>query len=189
MATVHSTIPPFPADIDRDAFGHYLSGFADGEGCFMLCWDGSRKDCRPTPKAVFQIALRADDEAILDLIQSYWQCGNLHRQKRHNGKLASEFHVNNLRQLTAVVIPHFDRYPLRAKKRFDYAIWKQAATMMFEAQSKPLHPNTQAKFTRPPARKKARYSEAERSLFASLMAALRKQRFYEPFAIRSTARC
>jgi hypothetical protein len=28
-------IEPFPADIDRDAFGHWLSGFTDGESLPM----------------------------------------------------------------------------------------------------------------------------------------------------------
>ena len=38
MAKTKSIIPSFPAEIDRDRFGDWLSGFVDGEGCFGLNW-------------------------------------------------------------------------------------------------------------------------------------------------------
>lgn len=68
-------IPAFPSDIDHDAFGHYLSGFTDGEGSFVLAF--RETGGLSYPLAYFGICLRVDDRAILELAQSYWQCGRL----------------------------------------------------------------------------------------------------------------
>ena len=35
MSKSHSIIEPFPAHIDRRDFANWLSGFVDGEGCFV----------------------------------------------------------------------------------------------------------------------------------------------------------
>ena len=71
-------IDPFPEDIDRDGFGHWLAGFTDGEGCFCLPYTRNRKRTDAyTPSARFTINLRADDAVILYTIQSYWRKGRV----------------------------------------------------------------------------------------------------------------
>ena len=127
MATT-AYIEPFPNDVDRCAFGNWLSGFCDGEACFII-----QVDSRSTHvgcHAFIRIQLRDDDLDILRMIQSYWQCGNIYKRKRisltrHNNPNC-EYVVSGWRVLTSVVIPHFEQYPLRAKKSKDFVIWKDA---------------------------------------------------------------
>ncbi len=134
MARNKSTIPPFPADIDRDHFGSWLSGFTDGEGSFTL---GLEKRTQ-TGVAQFVISLRNDDSPVLSLVQSYWMTGCLFNQVRHNGQNPQTYYyVYGLPNLVKIVIPHFERYPLLAKKKRDFAIWKEAVEFMYAIYKKP----------------------------------------------------
>ncbi len=122
----------FPADEDRHEFGTWLSGFTDGEGCFHLGWIVSKR-FRPNPNATFVIALRRDDEPILATIQSFWQCGRLyrsHRTMRGKKNFVSIYSVQRIDELARVIVPHFERFRLRAKKRLDYLIWKEAVNLI-----------------------------------------------------------
>ncbi len=136
------SIPPFPADIDRTTFGHWLSGFTDGEGCFLLkiYW----KPCNNRPRsryrfvnARFSITLRADDAAVLDLIRSYFQCGFMQAHKKRPRGSSSpagqkekvEFRVCAVSSLFGIIVPHFDSFPLHAKKARDFSIWRQGISL------------------------------------------------------------
>lgn len=134
-------IPPLPDDIDRDAFGGWLSGFADGEATFLLRQVVNRLG-KPNVLAQFRITLRDDDAEVLKLIRSFWQCGTIHlsdnsRSKIPNAKPVAIYAVQKTADLAGVVIPHFDRLPLRAKKRNDFAIWRQGVELMASVQARP----------------------------------------------------
>ena len=138
MAKPHS-IPPFPSDIDRAAFGSWLSGFTDGEGSFCLCWN-KKQNKMPLPGCRFVIQLRNDDRPILELIRSYFGCGWLHMQKNHHWHPACRYDVEGAESHAQILIPHFDAFPLRAKKRHDYIIWKKAALLLWEVKQRPRIP-------------------------------------------------
>lgn len=131
-----TTIPLFPPEIDRRDFGNWLSGFCDGEACFVL-----QADIRPSGsgcRASIRIELRDDDTEILSLIQSYWQCGYLYtRRKRVDREFVK---VNNPQSsiivcgwdtLTSTIIPFFRQFPLRAKKQRDFTIWSEAVEFAY----------------------------------------------------------
>src|SRR5262245_20085151 len=145
MAKTHS-IAPFPTSIDRDAFGHWLSGFADGESSFVLyavsdASDGRRESLR----AVFRLSLRVDDAEIIELIRSFWNCGTLTYHAASgpsvNGKPVISFSISGIKDLVTVVIPHFERHPLRSKKQRDFAIWKEGVALIPAVSTRP-HPCT-----------------------------------------------
>src|SRR5262245_42025220 len=144
MASDHS-IPPFPADIDRQRFGDWLSGFTDGEGCFVLAGlTDPRRTGVTQPVATFQISLRADDTPILRLIQSYFECGGLRHQTSNqypeqrpaflNVKDQCHYRVRRVHDLATIIVPHFDAHPLRAKKANDYRIWREGVLLIEETQ-------------------------------------------------------
>ena len=119
----------FPNFYCDDAEGGYVSGFVDGEGWFCASVLHKRGRWNFNPK--FGVSLRVDDEEILWWLTRYFECGNVST----NHKLKSPravFVVSKLYDLLANVIPHFERYPLRAKKRHDYVIWKEM--VMLQAQ-------------------------------------------------------
>jgi len=118
---------------DSEAFGNYLSGFTDGEGTFVLVMQ--KQYGREHPRAIFQIILRADDAPILEIIQSYWKCGSIYYHER-KGRTAKcpvwrtvHYVVYRPDDLAEIVVPHFERFPLLAKKSRDFSIWKQAVAI------------------------------------------------------------
>lgn len=132
-------IAPFPADVDRTAFGHWLSGFTDGEACFWLGYNSSKSMVKaigkPYRMAWFTIKLRADDAEILRLIQSYFQCGRFVNNMESGCKIPNArpqvgFTVARTPDLHNVIVPHFESFPLRAKKKRDFQIWKRAVAIL-----------------------------------------------------------
>jgi hypothetical protein len=112
------------------AFGHWLAGFTDGEGAFVLTYTSSHKGNPHKlswPSARFEITLRADDGAILYEIRDRLGFGiiNNHsatRTLRPNQNPGLRYHV--WRQAdTLVLVDLFEQYPLRAKKRLQFEVW------------------------------------------------------------------
>ncbi len=172
-------IPPFPDGIDRERFGDWLSGFCDGESTFGLK-AGVQYD-RPRPRinhsALFRITLRDDDASILSDIQSYWQCGiiifnNNIRSKIPNAKPVAAYCVQAVSDLMKIVVPHFEQFPLRSKKRNDFLIWKQGIALMSVVQSRPTVGRLRLSGIMP------KWTEEDREKFQSLSELLKHQRIY-----------
>lgn len=132
MAKTNS-IEPFPADINRDHFGHWLSGFTDGEAHFHLSLRGKRHTEFKTPWIYFGISLRQDDLPILRTIQSFFGFGRIHLiekpSKTKKTNPIAIFTVSKHADLEKLVL-HFDAYPLRAKKLADFLVWKKAVALL-----------------------------------------------------------
>jgi hypothetical protein len=47
-----------------------------------------------------------------------------------NNTSTVEFRVSTLKDITNVIIPHFDKYPLLTQKRADYLLFKQVVVIM-----------------------------------------------------------
>lgn len=104
-----------------DAFGNWFAGFTDGEGCFRI---------KPTNQGTFQcrfsIGLRADDEPILREIHERLGIGTLCHSGRNNVKQEQWRLEVNAKAHVLKLVEVFNRYPLRAKKARDFAIWREA---------------------------------------------------------------
>ncbi len=115
--------------------GDYIAGFVDGEGCFALVF---RKDKQRNQNgyireyfywsAVFVIVLRKDDVGILHKIKKALACGTLSGSTKYD---FVRFSVQNPKDLFEKVIPFFERYKLRGKKRRDFDLWKQAVNILY----------------------------------------------------------
>ena len=138
-------VPPFPGDLDRHAFGHWLSGLTDGEGCFLLKVHHYAEDHPLRPgqtcgiSAQFDVQLRADDAPIIRLIHSFWACGTLIRTPGRGGRERPlvRLQIKTWCDLATVLVPHFETYPLRAKKARDFAIWRQAVLLGHRVSQRP----------------------------------------------------
>lgn len=112
--------------------GDYIAGFVDGEGCFALKFIRSVRHERPGSPVYFYwavefaILIREDDRGILEKIQATLQCGKISHSKRG----ADRYAVNSFADLSNKIIPFFDLYPLRAKKVFDFILWKEALEIL-----------------------------------------------------------
>jgi hypothetical protein len=170
-------IPPFPDDIDRYRFGCWLSGFADGEATFGLRHSFQKTQGKELFLAYFRISLRDDDAEILHMIRSYLQCGCMFyasnsRSKIKNAKPVAIMAIHAVPDLMNVVIPHFERFPLMAKKRNDFAVWKECVGLMAEVRSRPAIGRLGKGGIEP------RWTAEERERFRSLSDELSDQRIY-----------
>lgn len=107
---------------------NYITGFIDAEGSFGIYLrktTGSKYGFEV--QAIFQICLHIKDIAILELIKSYFGgVGNNLKQ----GKNSVQYRVASLQDLTNVIIPHFDKYPLITQKRADFELFKMIIEIM-----------------------------------------------------------
>jgi hypothetical protein len=98
--------------------GSYLSGYADGEGCFSVSFSKSQRhkfgwEIRPS----FSISQNGDRAEVVRLYQKRFGCGSI-RPDRSDRTL--KFETRCISDLVNHVIPHFERYPLLSRKREDF---------------------------------------------------------------------
>ena len=128
----------FPRIYQNDVDGGYVTGLIDGEGSFTTCVkskDGNLVNLAPR----LQINLRADDREIIEWLRNYFNCGLIQDIKKNNIKRNPVvcLTIYSLYDIMKSVIPHFDIYPLRAKKAKDYEIWKKMVLMQAEFYRRP----------------------------------------------------
>jgi hypothetical protein len=106
--------------------GHYLAGFADGEGSFNVSFR-KRKDYEMPWNVSLCFNVSRKDKVILALFKRHLKCGTL--RSRSDG--VWYFEVNNLNAIIKHVIPFFDRFRfLSAKKKRDFAKFKTLAKLI-----------------------------------------------------------
>jgi hypothetical protein len=105
--------------------GSFLSGFALGEGSFMLvCRRRGDYGRRWKLSAAFNVSQR--DRAPLELFRATLGCGTM--RKAGNGGWYWE--VNDLRDISERVIPFFDRFQLVGVKAQDFQRFKDAVAIL-----------------------------------------------------------
>ncbi len=172
MAIAHST--------GHDSFGHWLSGFVDGEGCFILIVHAAKRFKTTIPCAKFEIHLRQDDQSILADIRRFLGVGVFYDRtsrltpgSHQKSKPQICYRVAKASDLVREIIPHFETYPLRAKKKNDFAIWKRGVELLHRIQQRQRRVVSHRGGTLP------KWTIAERAEFESLVSALKEQRKFE----------
>ena len=110
-----------------DAFGHWLAGLVDGEGCFPIT-----AYQRSGNTVHFSIQMRADEEPMLTTICNTLGYGKVYFASptalAKNGQRVSPkavFACTSVKACTEVA-RLFTKYPLRSKKARDFELWKTA---------------------------------------------------------------
>ena len=106
----------------------YISGYADGEGCFTVSISPRATlrvgwEVRPS----FSVSQNGDRAQVLILLKDYFGCGSI-RPDRSDRTLKWE--TRRLDDIVGRVIPHFERYPLLSQKREDFEIFVTVCRMM-----------------------------------------------------------
>ena len=126
----HSTFREKGKDsLDGKLPGEYIAGFVDGEGCFTIVISRHpTKKLGVDARLHFQIELRSDDMEILQKIHKTLGCGHIYElnYKRYGWNPHVELKVSSIREIIDKLIPFFEQYPLRAKKRLSYQYFLQA---------------------------------------------------------------
>ncbi len=116
-----------PEELAGDpAFGYWLAGLADGEGCFWV--HRQKRGAYYAPQ--FKIKLRADDRPTLAFCQSVLGIGNLYEHAAttangRNNNPSCSWVVQSAADVDKLAV-FFQRFPLRSKKARDLAIWIRA---------------------------------------------------------------
>jgi hypothetical protein len=108
--------------------GHYLAGFADGEGSFNVSFRRRGDYAMPWKVSLcFNVSQR--DQTVLNVLREQLKCGTM--RTRADGVWYYE--VNTFTAIVENVIPFFDRFGfLSAKKQRDFAKFKQIARLIQE---------------------------------------------------------
>ena len=105
----------------------YITGFCDGEAAFTYSRNGG------SFAIYFSITQREDNEQLVEDIWSYFNyVGKVYRRKAAEPTKNSGFTKPSVCYRTTkpdeltVIIDHFDRYPLRNKKKYEaYLVWRE----------------------------------------------------------------
>jgi LAGLIDADG endonuclease len=102
----------------REFLSAYVSGYADGEGCFTVSISPRANlrvgwEVRPS----FSVSQNGDRAEVLYALQAYFGCGSI-RPDRSDQTLKWE--TRRLEDILGRVVPHFERWPLISGKRRDF---------------------------------------------------------------------
>ena len=97
--------------------GAYLSGYADGEGCFCISINRSKRhkfgwEIRPS----FSVSQNRDRASVLGMFKKYLDCGTI---RPDSSDKTLKFEVRSVDDLATKVVPHFKKYPLLSNKRLE----------------------------------------------------------------------
>jgi hypothetical protein len=101
-------------------FAYWLGGLIDGEGHFAI-----KKHSRGTHAPYFQLHMRADEEGTLRGIHRHLRIGTITRDEKREPNPMVKWVVQD-KEGCQRLVDLLDKYPLRAKKRLDYNIWREA---------------------------------------------------------------
>ena len=110
----------------------YLSGFVDGEGCFCVSINRSRRhrfgwEIRPS----FSASQNRDRSEVLEMLRAAFGCGTI-RPDRSDKTL--KYEVRSLPDLVQRVLPHFEEAPLLSGKQRDLEIFNEICRRMQQGQ-------------------------------------------------------
>ena len=115
------------------SLGSFLSGFALGEGSFMIvCRKRADYGRKWKLSAAFNVSQR--DRAPLDLFHETLGCGSLRRA----GNDGWYWEVNRLSDIAGRIVPFFERFPLVGQKANDFGLFRSAVALL----SKPVVSDT-----------------------------------------------
>ena len=96
----------------------YISGYADGEGCFTVSFcRRSKMRCGWEVRPSFSVSQNADRGQVLELILEYFGCGSIRPDRSDH---TVKYEVRNIANLMTRVVPHFEQYPLMSAKQCDF---------------------------------------------------------------------
>lgn len=116
----------------------YVVGLTDGEGCFYVnVGKSSRYRAGYRIQLHFHLKMQERDRELLEKIRNTIGCGEVYFQKeqRANHCQCYRYTVSSERDIQAIVIPFFKKYPLQsASKSASFKIFCQIATLVKEGE-------------------------------------------------------
>ena len=112
-----------PVNLDAQ----WIVGFVDGEGCFHVGINAHEEmtaGYQILPE--FTVVQHERDVQILHALKAFFGCGVV--RKNHGDRMA--FRVRGKEHLSEIIIPFFEKHPLKSKKRMDFEIFRDILKLM-----------------------------------------------------------
>lgn len=108
---------------------NWLAGFADGEGCFFV--EISKSSTSKSGLLVrlnFSICQHSRDLELMNKFETYLGgCGKCYSRPQ---KDMGEFSVRKISDITEIIIPFFEKYPLHGNKKRDFSDFRKVAQLI-----------------------------------------------------------
>ena len=113
--------------LNKDLHPLFVTGFCDAESCFYIKITPSKKTKTGfIVQLSFKISLHKNDRALMEKIRVYFKgVGNISKDKEDS----IQYQVSSIKDL-AIIIEHFDNFPLITHKLADYILFKQAFNLI-----------------------------------------------------------
>lgn len=96
----------------------YITGFVDGEGCFLISFSLRKKmNLGIEVRASFSVSQHKRSKEIILFLHSFFKCGGVRFSKKDQNY---KFEVRSIKDLMKIIIPHFRKYPLRTSKKEEF---------------------------------------------------------------------
>ena len=109
----------------------WLTGFIDGEGCFIINiqeWISSASgNTKYKIWLTFFITQHSRDTLLMESLVIYLDCGQF---TKRNNQLCVDFKTGNLNNITTKIIPFLEKYPLQSVKQYNYKNWVEASKII-----------------------------------------------------------
>lgn len=107
---------------------HWFSGFTSGEGCFFISiFKSETSKLGENVTLKFHIAQHFRDSELLNQFVTQFGCG---RVEVNSKKTAAYFVVTKFNDITNIIIPLFENYPILGIKALDFKSFSKAAKLM-----------------------------------------------------------
>ena len=104
----------------------FLTGLTDAEGCFLInIWKNDKYNTGWCVTPYFKLGLHERDIIILEQIKTYFNKGTIYK----HGTKTFLYSVQSVKDL-AIIIDHFDKYPLISQKWGNYVLFKKAVNLI-----------------------------------------------------------
>ena len=106
--------------ITDSEFNQWFTGFTDGEGHFFISISPSN-----VISFAFKIKLHIDDLGVLEFIKNRLNCGTIIVGKDNS----AQFYLTKIRDISTILIPLFEKFPLNGIKYLDYLCFKEGVSL------------------------------------------------------------
>ena len=105
----------------------WITGFVDGEGCFHVGINPHQEmtaGFQVLPE--FTVVQHKRDVQILYALKDHFDCGVV--RSNHGDRMA--YRVRGKQHLLQIIVPFFEKYPLKTKKNVDFKKFRKILLMM-----------------------------------------------------------
>ena len=107
----------------------YVTGFVDGEGCFMISFSLREKlktgiEVRPS----FSVSQHKRSKDTILFLRDFFKCGGVRFSKRDQNY---KFEVRSIDDLMEIIIPHFEKFPLQTCKKEEFERFKKICQLIY----------------------------------------------------------